>query len=283
MLYEVAAKVDAFLDVPARRIAARSNIDYFLRRLCLPPLRLPVLKVPAEVYRRGRSMVRSAMRAAVNGMRCEPAKRWVWAHMRITCARTPRWCDYFSGNRCCRRMCTSRFVGWEPSELARELSLSTLRAVPGPWRLPCWPTEDSLRLQLSEVWHPWAKKVNLHGRAKWIGASEFEQIVEEACVCKAAPDEWGQQERDMKEATESGGVLVADDRDAGKAWSVSGVQMFLNICTVCCRTPRRGYIGQTLRQSKSQATCGHGRAWACLHGCADRPRQGAHRRVCSRW
>eukprot|EP00972_Heterocapsa_arctica_P006302 924625-Heterocapsa_arctica.AAC.1 len=73
MLYEAAKRVDEFLDLPARRIAARSNISYFLRRLNLPPLYVPVLRIPAAVFAGHLGLVRAAMRAAVVEIRCEPA------------------------------------------------------------------------------------------------------------------------------------------------------------------------------------------------------------------
>ena len=71
--------------------------------------------------------------------------------------------------------------------------------------------------------------VRVEGRAKWIGASKFEQIMKEACECREVPVEWEQQACRMKKAADDGRVIVGDDRDAGKAWMVSEVQMFINM------------------------------------------------------
>eukprot|EP00972_Heterocapsa_arctica_P011753 1721425-Heterocapsa_arctica.AAC.1 len=76
------------------------------------------------------------MRAAVAELRCEPARQWLWARMRITGMKTPKWCDSFGGNRGSRMMCESRFEGWGPDHFAKELNMDTLRAIHGPWRLP---------------------------------------------------------------------------------------------------------------------------------------------------
>ena len=126
-------------------------------------------------------------------------------------------------------MRASQFEGWGPDRLAQELDLSTLRAVHGPWRLPCWPTPADLRKQLSSVWRPWAHAVRLQGRALWVGTSKFERLVPEVCSRSAAPEERGRLECSMRAATRDRRVLVADDRDAGKAWAMSDVQMFLGM------------------------------------------------------
>eukprot|EP00972_Heterocapsa_arctica_P095141 14030974-Heterocapsa_arctica.AAC.1 len=82
---------------------------------------------------------------------------------------------------------------------------------------------------MSSVWHPWAQAVQLQGRALWVGTSHFEQLVPEVSRCRPAPEEWSRLEDEMRKATESSRVLVGDDRDAGKAWSMSDVQMFIGM------------------------------------------------------
>eukprot|EP00972_Heterocapsa_arctica_P110968 16339420-Heterocapsa_arctica.AAC.1 len=64
---------------------------------------------------------------------------------------------------------------------------------------------------MSRVWHPWAKTVQLQGRALWVGTSRFQKLVPESSHCRPAPEEWRRLEDEMRAATETSSILVGDD------------------------------------------------------------------------
>ena len=76
--YFVADHIDDFVVKPARRAAVRKNVDYFLRRLQLPGLFVPLFLIPGEMkLMRKRSWVLSAVKMALQAVRCRPARAWI--------------------------------------------------------------------------------------------------------------------------------------------------------------------------------------------------------------
>ena len=65
--------------------AARKNVDHFLRRLQLLGLFVPLFLVPGEMkLLRKKGWVLSAVRMALQAMRCRPAKAWIVRHHRMS-------------------------------------------------------------------------------------------------------------------------------------------------------------------------------------------------------
>ena len=75
--YIVADHIDEFVVRPAQRAAVCKNVKFFLQKLQLPGLSVPLLIHPGEmkVLRRN-GWVLSAVRTALQSMRCRPARAW---------------------------------------------------------------------------------------------------------------------------------------------------------------------------------------------------------------
>ena len=101
--YFVADHLDEFVVRPAQRAAVRKNIDFFLRRLQLPGLSVPLLVLPGEMkLLRKRRWVLSAVKVALQAMRCRPARAWIVRHLRLCFGKRGVWADCVNAKRICR-------------------------------------------------------------------------------------------------------------------------------------------------------------------------------------
>ena len=73
--YFVADHIDEFVTKPAQRAMVRKNIDYFLRKLQLNGLFVPLFVIPGELkLMRKKGWVLSSVKMALQAMRCKPAR-----------------------------------------------------------------------------------------------------------------------------------------------------------------------------------------------------------------
>ena len=86
--YFVADHIDEFVMKPAQRAVVRKNVDYFMRRLQLPGLSVPLFLILGEMkLLRKKGCVLSAVRMALQAMRCRPAKAWIVRHLILSCGK----------------------------------------------------------------------------------------------------------------------------------------------------------------------------------------------------
>ena len=101
--YFVADHIDEFVMKPAQRAAVRKNVDYFLRRLQLPGLFVPLFLVPGELkLMRKKGWVLSSVKMALQAMRCKPAIAWIVRHLRLSFGKRGVWADFINAKRICR-------------------------------------------------------------------------------------------------------------------------------------------------------------------------------------
>ena len=81
----------------------RKNVDYFLRRLQLPGLFVPLFLVPGELkLMRKKGWVLSSVKMALQAMRCKPARPWIVRHLRLSFGKRGVWSDLINAKRICR-------------------------------------------------------------------------------------------------------------------------------------------------------------------------------------
>ena len=101
--YFVADHIDEFVMKPAQRAAVRKNVDYFLRRLQLLGLFVPLFLVPGELkLMRKKGWVLSSVKMALQAMRCKPAIACIVRHLRLSFGKRGVWADFINAKRICR-------------------------------------------------------------------------------------------------------------------------------------------------------------------------------------
>ena len=89
--YFVADHIDEFVMKPAQRAAVRKNVDYFLRRLQLPGLSVPLLLIPGEMkLMKKRELGNVCCEDGAAAMRCRPARAWIVRHLRLSSGKRMR-------------------------------------------------------------------------------------------------------------------------------------------------------------------------------------------------
>ena len=134
----VADHLDEFVMKPAQRAAVRKNVDYFLRRLQLPGLFVPLFLIPGEMkLLRKKGWVPSAVRMALQAMRGRPAKAWIVRHFRMSFAKRGVWADVINAKRFCRDAVVpiEQKAGLVGTDAPAPRGLSRL---PGAWRSSLW-------------------------------------------------------------------------------------------------------------------------------------------------
>ena len=101
--YFVADHIDEFVMKPAQRAAVRKNVDYFLRRLQLLGLSVPLFIIPGEMkLMKKKNWGLSAVKMALQAMRCRPARAWIVRHLRLCFGKRGVWADLINAKRICR-------------------------------------------------------------------------------------------------------------------------------------------------------------------------------------
>ena len=101
--YFVADHIDEFVMKPAQRAAVRKNVDHFLRRLQPPGLFVHLFFIAGEMkLLRKKVQVLSAVRMALQPMRCRPAKAWIVRHLKMRFGKRGVWADVINAKRICR-------------------------------------------------------------------------------------------------------------------------------------------------------------------------------------
>ena len=220
-LYLAADSVDKVLFVAARRNLARRTIQRLLRRLALPPLSVPPFCPPAQCKKVSRALrLAATMHAAVEGVRCEPAREWLHRHCRLAYGKVARWSDSVNANKICRT-----FTGYVPACSAASLQASGLRAVRGVWRLPVWPKRTRLIRGVKRAWARWAKIAMLPARAVSVGYAMLHSKLRDSAVFPECPSIWRRLQGPLEETAafgldwaQGGAAIIGDDRDVGKVW-----------------------------------------------------------------
>ena len=162
----MADHIDEFVMKPARRAAVRKNVDYFLRRLQLPGLFVPLFLIPGEMKLMRGSWVLSAVKMTLQAMRCRPARAWIVRHLMLSFGKRWVWADIINAKRICRdavvQIDQRTGMGDSGAPVTRGLS-----RLPEAWRLPKWPALDELSKKLCRVWDRWSMCLGASDRVRF--------------------------------------------------------------------------------------------------------------------
>ena len=115
---------------------------------------------------RGKSWVLSAVKMALQAMRCRPARAWIVRHLRLSFGKRGVWADIINAKRICRdavvQIDQRTAMGDSGAPVTRGLS-----RLPGAWRLPKWPALDELSKKLCLVWDRWSMCLGASDRVRF--------------------------------------------------------------------------------------------------------------------
>ena len=224
-LYNAARAVPRYILGSGRQVVVRRVLEKLLRIHRLPPLTLPVLKIPA-CDRRDQRAFKASIKAAMGEQRCLAAAEWLRDNVRYTVARPRLWTCKFSAANKLRDFDPDGLMDLDDPVLAGDSAAPDLRAISGPWRLPM-SSEFSRKIVQKKVrnaWPLWCRLARVHKAVVsmgWRSVFNFCRGVSEVSV----PQPWLDQERKL--CCSSGCVLAGDDRVRNKAWQVPVRQAYL--------------------------------------------------------
>ena len=216
-LYWLNGVLESLLPIGAQRASAARRLDRILRRLALPPLRVPIFLVPA-CFRGTPAMLtlKKTLYGLVARYPCRPARHWLRAHLRVAFAKRERWDGAVDvARRCASAAPEIRAMHQQQGEL------HDLQAIQAPWKLPVWPTERAVARQVQRAWRDWAARAAIPKGTRMQGGLAWAQCLREVPV-PPPPATWTELQEPLERAVANlgGKTLVHDDRDKGKCWSV---------------------------------------------------------------
>ena len=138
-----------------------------------------------------------------------------------------RWLRFFNGKRILRDMLSEEFKEWDVDQFAEALVLRSLRAVPGVWRLPVWEQAEDINFECFSCLGSWSFRTRIPQRTHTQLYGTMCGILESIHQVRAPPAQWAELEVPLRAAVCDGDVLLADDREANKAWCVDRQELFL--------------------------------------------------------
>ena len=216
--YFVADRIDDFVVKPSQRAVVRKNIGYFLKKLQLPGLFVPLFLVPGELkLMRQKGWVLSSVKMALQAMRCKPARAWIVRHLRLCFGKRGVWSDLINAKKICR----DAVVQVDRSELEDSgvPAPKGLNRLPGAWRLPVWPVVDKLVKKLCKVWDRWSICLGASDQVRFKGRNGLQSGLLRSCF-PDAPSEWFalQSPMDLVAPDLRGKAVIGDDKDHSKIW-----------------------------------------------------------------
>ena len=279
-LYGACKHVSKFLKLPSRQCSASRVLEHLLQFHSLPPKRVPVFQVPPVV--RSIGLVKRKFHKVIGGMRCGPARRWVQENLDVRKTSGKMWLRFFNGKRVLREMLSEEFKEWDVDKFAEALVLRSLRAVLGVWRLPVWEHAEDINSECFSCLGSSSFRTRISQRVHNQLYGTMCGILESIHQVRAPPALWGELEVPPRAAVRDSDVLLADDREANKAWCVDRQELFLYLTSSTVTrlahldTPEWASRERRLHTSPHQVcfgpswleTCRIPRGWrrsSCLH------------------
>ena len=160
-------------------------------------------------------------------MRCGPARRWVQENLEVRKTSGKRWLRFFNGKRILRDMLSEEFKEWDVDTFAEALVLRSLRAVQGVWRLPVWEQAEDINSECFSCLGSWSFRTRIPQRIHYQLYGTMCGILGSIHQVRAPPAQWAELEVPLRAALRHSDVLLADDREANKAWCVDRKELFL--------------------------------------------------------
>ena len=211
--YFVADHIDEFVVKPSQRAVVRKNIDYFLKKLQLPGLCVPLFLVPGELkLMRRKGWVLSSIKMALQAMRCKPARAWIVRHLRLCFGKRGVWSDLIS----------DAVVHVDQRDELKDSGVPApegLSRLPGAWRLPVWPVVDKLLKKLYNVWDCWSMCLEVSYQVRFKGRNALQSGLLRSCF-PDPPPEWLALQSPMELVAPDlrGKAVIGDDKDHSKIW-----------------------------------------------------------------
>ena len=213
-LYGACKQVSEFLELPSRQCSASRILVYLRRFLSLPPKRVPVFQVPPVVRSIGLVNSTRLLVACGMGLLVDGRKR-IWM-----CAR-----------RAAKGGCGSSMARGSSETCSLKSSRNGMSTrVPKRWCCaacgPCRGSGDCRcgsrqRISIPSVSHVWVHKESITNCMEPCG------ILESIHQVRAPPAQWAELEVSLRAAVRDSEVLLADDREANKAWCLDRKELFL--------------------------------------------------------
>ena len=173
--------------------------------------------------------VKRKFQDVIGGMRCGPARRWVQARLGVRKAGSKRWFPFFNGKRALRDVHSDEFRDLEVEQFAAALLLRSLRAVPGVSRLLVWGQADDVNAECFPFLGSWSFQTRIPQRTHTQLYGTMCGMLDSIHQVRAPPSRWAELEVPLEAAVRDGDVILADDREADKAWCVDRQELFLYV------------------------------------------------------
>ena len=146
--------MDKHLSSFGLRIAARRSLERLLRVFGLPPLCMKPLVVPACLLSR-LSGIRRMVREVLEKVNNPVVKSWLLDSFRVIPGKKQRWNEAINCKGQFQKFDVKSVLALPSGEVGRLISMPTLQAYPGPWRLPKWPVQHSVSSEFRRSWKQW--------------------------------------------------------------------------------------------------------------------------------
>ena len=222
-IYMAADEVDARLPCFGMRIAARRALEQVLRRAKLPPLCVrPLCIHPALLPRL--PAIRNLVRSSLILIKNRPAREWLDRHLRVIPGKRRKWQDKINAKQALRGIGRPTLLGMTKEEFSASVSLQSMAAFPGPWRLPQWPSWTTVHKDFVGVWRQWSQGHRLPKQAVYKGRGVMESWFA-GYSQPVAPSLWQVAEAKLKEVVRRPGCVIRDDKDSTKVWVADPVEL----------------------------------------------------------
>ena len=218
-VFQAAEFIDARLRCLGMRIAARRACEFLLRRFKLPPLTLRPLPIPAPLVS-SIPQLRRIIGGGLSKVQNFFARQWLVNNLRVIPGPRLKWANHVNSKVALAGIDFVQLAALSPDELAKLISMPSLHAQSGPWRLPQWPCVSGLRRATLAGWKDWAIRHRLPRgvRCDVYGGllSFFQQL-----VVSPAPLPWADAENVMGTLVRSSPCRMLDDKVSQKLWAAS--------------------------------------------------------------
>ena len=198
---------------------------------------------------RKKSWVLSAVKTAIQAMRCRPARAFFVRHFKMSFGKRGVWADVINAKRVCRDVVVpiEQRNGMLGSDVPGPSGLCRL---PGAWRLPKWPVVNELSRKLCRVSDRCSKCLCVSDRVRFKGRAALKCGLLQYCFPEAPP-EWRslQSPMELVKPDLKGRAVIGEEKDHSKTWVTDTVDLNRYVAQMCRGGPG---VGQKRRPDASR-------------------------------
>jgi hypothetical protein len=154
-VFQASEFIDARLRCFGARIAARRTCEFLLRRFKLPPLTLRPLSIPAPLVS-SIPQLRRIIAGGLSSVKNYFARQWLVSKLRVLPGPRLKWSNHVNSKLALAGIDFKQLAELPSDDLSKLVSMPSLHAQSGPWRLPQWPQASVLRCSTLSGWKDWA-------------------------------------------------------------------------------------------------------------------------------